>query len=163
VLVAFTVFAHLAVAANALEAGAMPATTLEANKALVLQYRHEIFEQGNLAVADQILAPDFVWYYPADEPFAVGPEAVKQQATALRAFYANDVVLTDNDVVAEGDRVVVRWTLVGNAHGEIGGIPVTMTGIDIFHVADGHLVELWQNFAEMGQQQADAADGSFLP
>jgi ketosteroid isomerase-like protein len=155
-----------AVTNSALVATSAHATTtnsLDANKALALRYQHEIFEQGNLAVADEILAPDFVWYYPPDEPFAVGAEGVKEQATALRAYYANDLVLTDDDVIAEGDRVVIRWTLVGNAHRESGGAPVTVTGIDIFRVADGHLAELWQDFAELGLQRASAESVPFLP
>jgi predicted SnoaL-like aldol condensation-catalyzing enzyme len=147
------------VAASSLVARAQeatPATDLEANKALAHRFHDEIFEQGDLAAADEILAPDFAWYAPPQTTFLVGPEAVKQQATDLRAFFP-DMVLTDDDVIAEGDRVVIRWTLRGTAQTEAGGIPVVYTGIDIFRIADGKLAELWQNTDDLGLEAQLAA------
>jgi predicted ester cyclase len=128
---------------------ATPTSDLEANKALADRFHEEIFDQGNLAAADEILAPDFVWYNPPQTVFLVGPEAIKQQAQDLRAFIP-DFVLTDDDVIAEGDRVVIRWTLRGTAQGESGPVPVIYTGIDIFRIADGRLAELWQNTDDLG-------------
>ena len=122
---------------------------VEANTALVYRYQHEIFEQGNMAAADEILAPNFVWHNPTDQSFAVGPEAVKQQATALRAFYSRGVTLTDDDVIADGDRVAVRWTMVATAPGEARDVPVTVTGMAIFRVADGQLAEMWE-YGDLG-------------
>lgn len=163
-MVAFTLCAPVATHAARVP-DAAPTDVVAANTALALQFHHEIFERGNLAAADHILAPDFVWHYPADAPFAVGPEAVKQQAAALRAFYP-DLTWTDDDVIASGDRVVIRWTMRGRgqARGEAWSAPLTVvTGIDIFRVADGRLVDLWQNFEELGDQQASAMPGTFLP
>lgn len=165
VLIAFTLFAPIAIHAVRAQDATTP-SSIAANTALALQYHHAIFEQGNLAVADDILAPDFVWHYPADQPFAVGPAAVKQQAMALRAFYPNLLTWTDDDVIAAGDRVVIRWTMRARAqaHGEAWSAPMTVvTGIDIFRVANGQLAELWQNFEELGYQQASALPGSILP
>jgi len=134
---------------------------LEDNKALARRFHGEIFNEGNLAVADEIVAPDFVWHYPgmtdegAYDPnriTAIGPEEVKQQAEDIRAFYS-DLVLTDEDEIAEGDRVVIRWSLTGTAQVEAGGVPVTVTGIDIFRITDGQLAELWQHFDELGLNQ----------
>lgn len=138
-----------AVAARTQEA--TPTSDVEANKVLARRFHDEIFEQGNLAAADEILAPDFVWYSPPDEPL-VGPEAVKQVATDIRAFFP-DLVLSDDDEIAEGDRVVIRWTLTGTAQTEAGPVPVSFTGIDIFRIADGKLVELWQNTDALGLEQ----------
>jgi predicted SnoaL-like aldol condensation-catalyzing enzyme len=120
---------------------------IAANAALVYQYQHEIFEQGNMAAANEILAPNFVWHDSANQSFAVGPEAVKQQAAALRAFYSRGIVLTDDDVIADGDRVAVRWTMVATAPGEARDVPVTVTGMAIFRVADGQLAEMWDSGA----------------
>src|SRR5215213_6832935 len=131
---------------------ATPTSDLEANKALARQFHEEIFDQGNRAAADEILTPDFVWHSPPQETFLVGPEAVKQAATDLRAFIP-DFVLTDDDEIAEGDRVVIRWTLTGTAQGESGPVPVTFTGIDIFRIADGRLAELWQNTDDLGLEE----------
>ena len=144
---------------------ATPTSDLDANKALARRFHEEIFDQGNLAAADEILTPDFVWRAPpnaSDDMLIVGPEGVKQVATDLRAFIP-DFVLTDDDEIAEGDRVVIRWTLRGTAQGEAGPVPVTFTGIDIFRIADGRLAELWQNTDDLGleaQLAATAATGT---
>ncbi|MBA2598003.1 MAG: ester cyclase [Chloroflexia bacterium] len=128
---------------------ATPTSDLEANKALASRFHEELFNQGNMDAADEILAPDFVWHYPPNESFAEGPEGAEQQAVGLREFFP-DLVLTEDDMIAEGDRVVIRWTLRATAQVEVGGAPVTVTGIDIFRVADGQLAELWQLYDEQG-------------
>jgi predicted SnoaL-like aldol condensation-catalyzing enzyme len=126
---------------------------LAANTALVLRYQQEIFEQGKIATADEILAPDFICHSSADQSFSVGPEAVKQQAVALRAFYSRGVVLTADDVIAQGDRIAVRWTLTATAPGEARDVPVTVTGMDIFRIQDGQLAEMWE-YGDLGMRQS---------
>jgi predicted SnoaL-like aldol condensation-catalyzing enzyme len=141
---------------------ATPTSDLDANKVLARRFHEEIFDQGNQEVAAEILAPDFVWHAPVGDPIAVGPEAVNAVATDLRGFIP-DFVLTDDDEIAEGDRVVIRWTLTGTAQGESGPVPVIYTGIDIFRIADGRLAELWQNTDDLGleaQLSATAATGT---
>jgi predicted SnoaL-like aldol condensation-catalyzing enzyme len=138
---------HLAQAQDA-----TPASDLEANKVLARRFHDEIFEQGNLDVADELLTPDFTWHSPPQTTFVVGPEAVKQVATDFRAFLP-DLVSSDDDEIAEGDRVVIRWTTTGSAQTEAGGVPVIYTGIDIFRIADGKLAELWQNTDDYGLAQ----------
>lgn len=136
---------------------ATPTHDLETNEALARRFHDDIFEQGNLDVADEILTTDFVWRSPPQEVFATGPEEVKQVAADLRAFFT-DFVLTDDDVIAEGDRVVIRWTLQGTAQMESGPVPAIYTGIDIFRIEDGKLAELWQNTDDLGlQEQLEAA------
>jgi predicted SnoaL-like aldol condensation-catalyzing enzyme len=131
---------------------ATPTSDLEANKILARRFHDEIFEQGSLEVADEILTPDFTWYSPPQTIFLVGPDAIKQQAQDLRAFVP-DLVLSDDDEIAEGDRVVIRWTLKGTAQTEHGGVPIVYTGIDIFRIKDGKLAELWQNTDDLGLEQ----------
>ena len=153
-----SVFALIAVLAGTLfvpAAGNVHATAtddLVANTALVLRYQQEIFEQGKMATADEILAPGFICHSPADQSLAVGPEAVKHQATALRAFYSRGIVLTADDVIAQGDRVAVRWTLTATAPGEARDVPVTVTGMDIFRIQDGQLAEMWE-YGDLGMPE----------
>ena len=129
---------------------ATPTADLEANKALARRFHDDIFDQGNLAAADEILTPDFDWHSPPDQANPVrGAEEVKQQATYFRTLIP-DLVLSDDDVIAEGDRVVIRWTLRGTAQTEAGPVPVSFTGIDIFRIEDGKLAELWQNYDQLG-------------
>jgi len=66
---------------------------------------------------------------------------------------------TIEDVIAEGDRVVVRWMNSGTHVGEFAGIPPTgrafsIAGIDIYRVAEGRLAEHWHvvdQLAMLGQ------------
>ena len=135
---------------------ATPTSDLEANKALASRFHEDLFDQGNQAAAAEILAPDFVWHAPPQEIFVTGPEAVNTVAADLRAFIP-DFVLTEDDVIAEGDRVVIRWTLTGTAQTESGGVPVIYTGIDIFRIENGQLAELWQNTADLELEEQLAA------
>jgi steroid delta-isomerase-like uncharacterized protein len=68
----------------------------------------------------------------------------------LRAFGAAfpDFVFTPTDEIAEGQKVVVRWTFTGTHRGEFMGVPasgrvVTLTGIDILEVSNGRIIEGW--------------------
>src|SRR5215213_1657304 len=163
VVVLFMGFVAVSARPTVFAQDATPTSDLEANKALADRFHEEIFDQGNTATADEILTPDFVWRAPpdaSDDRLIVGPEGVKQTATDLRAFIP-DFVLTDDDVIAEGDRVVIRWTLRGTAQGESGPVPVTFTGIDIFRIADGQLAELWQITDDLGLE-AQLSEGTVL-
>jgi predicted SnoaL-like aldol condensation-catalyzing enzyme len=131
---------------------ATPTADLEANKALARRFHDDIFVQGKLEVADKILAPDFTWYAPPQTVFVVGPEAVKQTATEVREYFTGMAASRD-DEIAEGDRVVHRWTLTGTVQTDHGPVPVVYTGIDIFRIADGKLAELWQSTDDYGLAQ----------
>lgn len=120
--------------------------------ALAQRFHMDIFQQGKLEVADEILASDFTWHahspqIPADLPR--GPEGVKQVARAYRAAFP-DMKITHEDVIASDNDVVIRWNVSGTQRGELLGAPSSgkhaeMTGIDIFRIENGKLAELWQN------------------
>jgi len=81
-------------------------------------------------------------------------------AQFFRAFVAGfpNISLTIEDMIAEGDRVVLRQTYRGTHQGEMMGIPptgrpVTLTAIDIVRVADGKLAEHWSNNDQLGMLQ----------
>jgi steroid delta-isomerase-like uncharacterized protein len=130
----------------------------EENKALAHRFHMDIFQQGNLAAVDQLISPDFVWHAPATPPeWVQGPEGVRQAATELCTAYP-DLDITHEDTLAEGDRVMIRWIMRGTHNGPLMGIPatgkpVTVAGIDVFRLAGGQIVELWQNFDQLGMLQ----------
>ena len=75
----------------------------------------------------------------------------------MRATFP-DMVVSTNDMIAEGDKVVSRWTGTGTHQGEFMGIPstgnkVTVTGIGIDRLVDGKIVEHWEQFDTMGMMQ----------
>ncbi len=130
----------------------------EENKALAHRFHMDIFQQGNFGVVYELISPDFVWHAPAAPPEWVhGPEGVRQAATELRTAYP-DLGLSHEDTLAEGDKVMIRWTMRGTHNGPLMGIPatgkpVTVAGIDVFRIAGGQIVELWQHWDHLGMLQ----------
>ncbi len=124
----------------------------EANKALVRRMYEEAWNQGRLDVLDEICAPDYYGTGPyGDER---GPEGVKRGVANRRKAFP-DIRATIEDILAEGDRVACRITFSGTHRGEFRGIAPTgrrvlWTGIWIYRVADGKLVERWHNWDLMG-------------
>jgi steroid delta-isomerase-like uncharacterized protein len=127
-------------------------------KAVGRRVIEEIFSNGNLDVADEIIATDYVGHDPALPEPTRGPEGVKQAAAGYRAAFP-DLTCTVVQQVAEGDTVVTRWTAKGTHEGELFGIAPTgkqstVTGISVGRVVDGKIVEdhtNWDTFGMMVQ------------
>jgi steroid delta-isomerase-like uncharacterized protein len=130
----------------------------EENKALAHRFHLDIFQRGNFVVVDHLISPNFVWHAPGTPPeWTQGPEGVRRAAAAVRAAYP-DLDFTHEDTLAEGDRVMIRWTMRGTHNGPLMGTPptgksVTVTGVDIFRIAGGQIVELWQHWDQLGMLQ----------
>ena len=125
------------------------------NLALVQRWFNEVSTQGNLSVADEIFAADYVNHDPTGWP--QGPLGAKTAASAYRAGYS-DLAFTIEDQIAEGDRVTTRWTAYGTHDGELYGVPPTgkkviVTGISIERIAGGKIAETWVNFDALGMLQ----------
>jgi steroid delta-isomerase-like uncharacterized protein len=138
------------------------------NKTLALRAHLEVMNQGHLDVADEIFSPEVVWHTSLLPPEAQrGPDGFKLFARAVRGAFP-DFRLTEEDTVAEGDKVVNRWHFRGTQKGEFAGIPpthklVTTTGIDIFRIADGRIVEVWQTWDQLGFLQQLGAMNAAAP
>ena len=118
----------------------------EDNKAIVRRFVREIPNRGNLAAADQLLADGFILHFPGI-PDLEGAEVFRAVPTAMRTAFP-DLVETIEDLVAEGDRVVERFTLRGTHLGEFMGIAptgrsVSWTGIVIYRIEDERIAECW--------------------
>lgn len=94
----------------------------EENKAKTRRIIEEAVNKGNLAVVDEILAPDYVYHRSLGD--VKGPEGLKQFFTMLRTAFP-DINATIEDMVAEGDMVAYRFILKGTFTGEMMGIPPT--------------------------------------
>ena len=98
--------------------------SIEENKALFRRTYEEVFNQGNFALADELVAPDCINHeVPPGMPNR-GPEAVRQPAMMLRAAFP-DLHFTIEELVAEGDTVVGRMTMSGTHQGPFMGIAPT--------------------------------------
>lgn len=128
----------------------------EANKAIARKY-FEAFAEGDLAWLDGHIAPDFIRHDPG-LPFEVrGPEGVRHlNSVFLTAF--PDLRLDVEDVIGEGQKVLVRLTIRGTHQGELmeiepTGKEVEVGVLDLFHIADGKLTEHWAAIDNLGLMQ----------
>lgn len=131
----------------------------EHNKATVRGWYLEIFGQGNLALANELCAPDYLNHDPSAPPsgWPRGPEGARAIATTYRTAFP-DVQFTIADQIAEEDKVVTRWTGRGTNTGPLMGMPptgraMTITGISIERFVDGKIAEVWVNFDLLGMLQ----------
>ena len=127
------------------------------NELVARRFGQEVWGEGDLQAADDVLAEDFVEHNPAPGQLS-GREGHKQVLTLWRAAFPN-LTLTLDDVFAAGEKVALRWTARGTHAADLLGIPatgrdVTLTGIDILRVVEGRIVERWGEFngIEMLQQ-----------
>ena len=132
----------------------------EDNKALVRYWIEEVINKGNLAVVDALCPPGYVGHNPhhplKDQP--AGPEEVKEHVVRMLRTAFPDLQQSIEDMIAEGDKVVVRSTFRGTHQGPFAGIAPTgkrlsMTAIEIFRVQDGKLPEHWINADYLGAMQ----------
>ena len=130
----------------------------EENKAIARRAIEEVFSaQGNLDVADELFAPNYVHHDPASPEDIRGPEGAKEFAGMYRTAFP-DVQLSTQDQIAEGDMVATRWVASGTHEGEITGIApsgnrVTVAGTSIDRIVDGKIEETWDNYDALGMMQ----------
>jgi steroid delta-isomerase-like uncharacterized protein len=117
----------------------------------------ECFNDGNFAVADELIAPEAVNHDPA-EPAHMrglrGPAALKRSVQMYRQAFP-DLHMTVDDVIAADDKVVIRWHTEGTHRGKLEGLAPTgargsVTGISIDHWQGGKIVESWTEWDNLG-------------
>lgn len=127
----------------------------EENKAIVRQFFEEGPSKGNLRAANELLAPDFAIHVPL--PASPGVKGINEVITACRAAFEH-LNVTVEDMIAEGNTVAARFTARGVHKGNFmnlpaTGKPITMTGIEIFRIKDGKIIELWGEANLLGLMQ----------
>ena len=124
----------------------------EENKALVANRFAEL-DKHNFRVLDELFAPEYTLHLPgAKEPLDL--EQTKQLYADLYSALP-DLRHTIEDQIAEGDKVVTRWTARGTHQGELlgrggSGDVITFAGINIYRIADGKLAESHVNWDVLG-------------
>ena len=134
----------------------------EANKALVRR-AYEGFSEGNVDVIDEVFALNYVAHYPGVEPMEGSDLAKKVVGSFIDAF--PDIKFTIEDQVAEGDKVVTRWSAKGTHKGEFRGFPqkthavaptgrvVNFSATDIYRIVDGKIAEEWNSLEQLDVMQ----------
>jgi steroid delta-isomerase-like uncharacterized protein len=128
----------------------------ETNKATLRRAIEEGWNQGNVALFDELFAPNFIHHDP-DRPDFRTLEDYKRYVTETRSAFP-DFHLTIEDLIAEGEQVVTRWMWRGtHTGGSVWPMPipatgkqVTVTGITILRFAGGKFVEDWHLVDHLG-------------
>jgi steroid delta-isomerase-like uncharacterized protein len=120
--------------------------SLAANKALVRQLFEEVIPAGEPAAMRDLVAVDFLDHDPLPGQPA-GVEGAEYVVATMHGAHP-DLRFTVDDLVAEGDRVTIRWTLRGTNTGPMlgqppSGQPVELSAIVIFRIVDGKIKERW--------------------
>lgn len=131
-------------------------TTAQQNKALVRRLMEEDISGGDLAVADEIIAPDFFDHTnpPGMQEGIAGHKAI---VTLVRGAFP-DLNWGIDDLIAEDDKVVARTTMTGTHLGEFFGIlptgrQVSMYGVHVLRIAGGKIAEHWGSNDDLGMMR----------
>jgi len=136
----------------------------EENKAVVRRAFDEVANKGDMTTVDEIIAPEYLRHDLAGGPDAAGPEGVKRLIAGLRAAFP-DIKTTIEDIFADGEKVVVRFSVHGTHSGPFMGIAATgreatWRGVNIYRVSGGRIRETWQLADGLGLlRQLGAAPG----
>jgi len=116
----------------------------EQNKALVKRF-YEEFDKGNAEIFKELFAPDYAYYTPSNSPKPMSREEIME---LMKMFFEafSDSIWSIEDLIAAGDKVIVRFIYRGTHEGEFQGIPATgnkieMSGILITRIENGKIVE----------------------
>ncbi len=128
----------------------------EENKAVVRRLYEEVFNGGNLDLADDLVAPDGV-NHAAPPGGPAGPEGVRRIVGMLRAAFPDDRHEIE-DMLGEGDRVAVRITHTGTHEGVFRGAPPTgrrfeQSQMHVLRLEGGKVAEHWAVRDELGMMQ----------
>jgi steroid delta-isomerase-like uncharacterized protein len=133
---------------------AMTTDRITRNKQLVHDFIQQLFSKGDLGAVDRYLHPDFVNH---DPPFPGAPDGVAgmRQAAAMFHQACPDWHSDLDQLIAEADVVVERFTASGTHNGELMGAPptgktVTLRGVNIFRIDGDKIVERWGRLDELG-------------
>jgi steroid delta-isomerase-like uncharacterized protein len=127
----------------------------EQNTSVVRRCFEELNKE-NLAVLDEVFGPDYIAHFPGT-PGPMSREAIKPVWGMFFAAFPG-LQHSIGDIFAEGDKVAIRLAIHGTHRGDFQGIPPTgkeimISSINIFHLANGKIVEQWIDFDALGMLQ----------
>lgn len=126
---------------------------------LVHRWFGELFNDAELAVADEILAPDVTYHGPESlSPTAVTtPEDIKRYVEIYRTAFP-DLRYSVEHVFGDEHEVAARWTATGTHRSELFGVDATgelftTEGLNVFTVEEGRITEVWSQWDTLGMVQ----------
>lgn len=128
----------------------------EENKAIISRMTEEFYNEGNIESADHFFADTYMHHDPAS-PQVRDRNGLKEVVRAFRTG-CPDLHITSDQLLAEGDMVTKRWTYHATHTGDLSGMPptgkhITMSGLELFRLADGKIVEAWVAYDNLSLMQ----------
>ena len=124
----------------------------EQNKQLVRRWFEEVWNNGRAELIEELFDENGIAHGLSDDPAnpIKGPKDYTPFYKLFREAFPN-VVIVIEDMVAEGDKVTARCSVRGKHEGNFRGLaatqsPIEFTGMTIVRIADGKIVEAWNNF-----------------
>ena len=130
--------------------------SIEENKAIIRRMTEEFYNQGNVDSADQFFAETYMHHDPAS-PHIRDRDGLKEMVRGFRAG-CPDLHITIDQLLAEGDTVTKRWIFHATQSGDLTGLPptgkrITMSGLELFRLSDGKIVECWLGYDNLSLMQ----------
>ena len=134
----------------------------EESKAVMRRF-WEVWEQGNIDLLDELLAPEYVNHTLATPDLPSGPEGVKEVVSMFRSGVP-DLKVVAEDMIAEGDRVATRYALEGTHGGYLFGVAptgrhLTIKSMTVERLSGGKIVEHWRVTDELDMMRQLGAIG----
>lgn len=123
----------------------------DANKATIRRFYDQVWNKGDYWVADDLVSPDYVRHAP--QPIR-GRDGIRKVVEGIRTAFP-DLFISVEDLIADEDRVAVRWHAYGTHAGDFRGIsptgrPVQIVGITISRLKNAQIEEEWSQWDTMG-------------
>jgi steroid delta-isomerase-like uncharacterized protein len=127
------------------------------NKRVIRRFYEEVWNRGNVAVAQETFAEDYMRHDLRPTQAEPGPEGQAKIAADFRRAFPDLTFLVDI-VLAEKDLVAARWTAEGTHDGPWGnmdptGKRVRFSGVNIFRIREGKVAEIWNHRDDLGLMQ----------
>lgn len=127
------------------------------NRHLVQKLFNDLFNNGNLAVADEIIAANHINHDPATPDFGKGPDGEKQIVALYRKAFP-DLRFTIDQIIDADEFVTARYTATGTHKGVLPGIAPTnktvkVEGMVVYRISRGRIAESWVNWDALGLMQ----------
>jgi steroid delta-isomerase-like uncharacterized protein len=124
---------------------------------LVRRLFDEVWNKGNLPVADELFAQNYNHHDSSTPDLGRGPDSEKKRVTLYRNAFP-DIRFTVEDLIAEGESVTARWSCHGTHKGELNGIAptgkqFTISGISVARFTNGKMIEGYVNWDALGMMQ----------
>jgi steroid delta-isomerase-like uncharacterized protein len=131
--------------------------SVEQNKEITRRLIEEVFNRGNFAIVNEIVAPNFVEHEELPPGIPNNQQAVAEMSRMLRSAFP-DFKATIKDLIAEGNKVALFMTWTGTQKGEFMGLPpsdkhMNVSVFDILRFEGGQICEHWGAMDSLGMMQ----------